>query len=165
MRLYQLPVSRIVGGPAWLDTDAFELTTTLDHVPAADETPALVRNLLEERFGLAVHESTITVPVLALQIARPDGALGPNLQPATAECFDQQAWVAAGAPRTPFPQGQRTQFCGVWSDGVSFEHVRGIAMDELAASIGQRFGLDIVNRTGPRGRSTFGSISSARRRR
>jgi len=148
---YQLPISRIVGGPAWLDTDAFELTTTLDHVPAADETPALVRNLLEERFGLAVHESTITVPVLALQIARPDGALGPNLQPATGECFDQKAWVAAGAPHASW-RWQSPVICGVWSGGVSFEQVRGITMDELAASMRHRFApevpLDVVNRTG-----------------
>ena len=29
-----------------------------------------------------------------------------------------------------------------------YERVRGIAMDEFAASIGQRLGLDVVNRTG-----------------
>src|SRR6185436_12164783 len=83
---YQLPSSRVIGGPAWLDTESFDLTTTIDHVPAADETPAIVRQLLEERFGLRVHEDTIDAPALALQIARPDGALGPNLQPATGEC-------------------------------------------------------------------------------
>jgi len=152
---YQFPASRIVGGPAWLDDDAFELTTTLDHVPAADETPALVRNLLEERFGLVVHESTVQVPVLALQITRPDGALGPNLQPATGECFDQQAWVATGAPRTPFPQGQRTRFCGVWDSGINYERVRGITMNALAESMRQRFAPalphDVVDRTGLEG--------------
>ena len=149
---YQLPLSRIVGGPAWLDTDAFELTTTLDHVPAADETPALVRSLLEERFGLAVHESTIKVPVLALEIARPDGALGPNLQPATGECFDQRAWVAAGAPRLSHGQGERTRFCGVWDSGIDYQRAQSVSMDDLAASMRQRFEpairLDVVNRTG-----------------
>ena len=149
---YQLPLSRIVGGPAWLDTDAFELATTLDHVPAADETPALVRSLLEERFGLAVHESTIKVPVLALEIARPDGALGPNLQPATGECFDQRAWVAAGAPRLLHGQGERTRFCGVWDSRIDYQRAESVSMDDLATSMRQRFapaiGLDVVNRTG-----------------
>jgi uncharacterized protein (TIGR03435 family) len=149
---YQLPVTRIVGGPAWLDTDGFDLATTLDHVPAADETPALVRTVLEERFGLVAHESRIRVSVLALQIARPDGALGPNLQPATGECFDQKAWVAAGAPRLSHGLGAGTQNCGVWDSGLGFESVRAISMDDLAASMRQRFapaiGLDIVNRTG-----------------
>ncbi|HXR44989.1 MAG TPA: M56 family metallopeptidase [Pseudolysinimonas sp.] len=149
---YQLPLSRIVGGPAWLDTDAFELATTLDHVPAADETPALVRSLLEERFGLAVHESTIKVPVLALEIARPDGALGPNLQPATGECFDQRAWVVAGAPRLLHGQGERTRFCGVWDSRIDYQRAESVSMDDLATSMRQRFapaiGLDVVNRTG-----------------
>jgi len=87
---YQLPASRVVGGPAWLETESFDLVTTLDHVPAADETPDIVRRLLEDRFALRIHESTIDVPALALELARPDGSLGPNLQPATGECFDQK---------------------------------------------------------------------------
>ena len=148
---YQVPLSRIVGGPAWLDTDAFELATMLDHVPAADETPALVRGLLEERFGLAVHESTIKVPVLALEIARPDGALGPNLQPATGECFDQ-VWVAAGAPRLSNGQGERTRFCGVWDSGIDYQRAQSVSMDDLAAWMRQHFEpaikFDVVNRTG-----------------
>lgn len=152
---YQAPVSRIVGGPAWLDTDAFELATTVDHVPTADETPELVRRLLEERFALHVHESTVTVPVLALEIARPDGALGPNLQASANDCFDQQAWVASGAPRLPFGQGERTVMCGVWDDGIDVQRVRRITMDDLAASMRQRFApaipLDVVNRTGLEG--------------
>jgi uncharacterized protein (TIGR03435 family) len=152
---YQLPTSRVVGGPAWLDSDSFDLTTTLDHVPAADETPAIVRQLLEERFALRVHDAVTEVPAVALEIARADGALGPNLQPATAECFDQKAWVAAGAPRLPFGQGQRTVICGVWDDGLNFEHVRGISMDDLAASMRHRYAailqLDVLNRTGLEG--------------
>ena len=131
--------------------------TTVDHVPAADETPGIVRQLLEERFGLRVHETTIEVPALALQIARADGGLGPNLQPSTAECFDQQAWIAAGTPNLgPLPQGQRTVFCGAWDDGVGYDRVIGVTMDDFAAQLRHRVGpakrleaqVDVVNRTG-----------------
>ncbi|HET9268449.1 MAG TPA: M56 family metallopeptidase [Vicinamibacterales bacterium] len=157
---YQLPHSHIIGGPAWLDSDSFDLVTTVDHVPAADETPGIVRQLLEERFGLRVHETTIDVPALALQIARPDGALGPNLQPATAECFDQRAWVAAGAPNLgPLQQGQRTVFCGAWDGGVGYDRVVGITMDDFAAQLRHRVApamrleaqIDVVNQTGLEG--------------
>jgi uncharacterized protein (TIGR03435 family) len=129
---YQLPTSRVVGGPAWLDSESFDLTTLVDHVPAADETPAIVRRLLEDRFALRVHEAAIEVPALALEIARPDGALGANLQPSTGECFDQKQWVAAGAPRLPFGQGQQTVFCGVWDSGVASDRVLGVTMDDFA---------------------------------
>lgn len=149
---YQVPASRVTGGPAWLDSDSFDLITTLDHVPAADETPAIVRQLLEERFGLRVHETVIEVPALALKLARPDGSLGPNLQPATAECFDQKAWVAAGAPRLPFGQGERTVFCGVWDSGVTFDRANSVTMDDLASRLRYEqmpaTRLDVVNRTG-----------------
>jgi uncharacterized protein (TIGR03435 family) len=153
---YQVPTSRIVGGPSWLDAESFDLTTTIDRVPAADETPAIVRQLLEDRFALRVHEGTIEVPALALEIARPDGALGPNLQPATGECFDQKEWVAAGAPnRGPLPQGQRTVFCGVWDSGVASDRVLGVTMDDFAARLAQQLTpalrLDVVNRTGVAG--------------
>jgi uncharacterized protein (TIGR03435 family) len=152
---YQLPASRVIGGPAWLDSESFDLTTTIDHVPAADETPAIVRQLLEERFALRVHETMIDVPALALQLARRDGSLGPNLQPATADCFDQKAWVAAGAPRLPFGQGERTITCGVWDGGVTYDRVRGVTMDEFAARLRHQTvpaaRLEVVNRTGLKG--------------
>jgi uncharacterized protein (TIGR03435 family) len=152
---YQIPAARVIGGPAWLDSESFDLTTTVDHVPAADETPAIVRRLLEERFVLRVHETTTETPALALQIARADGALGPNLQPATAECFDQKAWVAAGAPRVPLGQGERTVMCGVWDDGISSGVVRGTTMDEFAARLSYELPpaarTDVVNRTGLEG--------------
>jgi uncharacterized protein (TIGR03435 family) len=153
---YQLPLSQVVGGPAWLETDSFAVTTSIDHVPAADETPDIVRRVLEERFALRAHESTVDVPVFALEIARPDGVLGPNLQPATAECFDQQAWVAAGAPRLPFGRGERTINCGVWDNGIAYERVRSITMSDFAASMRHRLGpairRDVIDRTGLDGR-------------
>ena len=152
---YQLPMSQIVGGPAWMDTDGFELTTSVDHVPSADETPDLVRTILEERFGLRVHEGTTEVPVWALQMARADGVLGPNLQPATAPCFDQQAWVSAGAPVLPTGRGERTVTCGVWDEGISYQRVRSITMADFAATmrhhLAPAISRDVIDRTGLEG--------------
>ena len=150
---YQVPASRVTGGPAWLDSDSFDLITSVDHVPAADETPAIVRQLLEERFGLRVHHAMIEVPALALRVARADGALGSNLQPATAECFDQKAWVASGTPNLPpLPNGQRTVFCGVWDSGVTYDRANSVTMDDLASRLRDNqvpaSRLEVVNRTG-----------------
>jgi uncharacterized protein (TIGR03435 family) len=150
---YQLPTSQVVGGPAWLDSDSFDLTTTVDHVPAADETPAIVRQLLEERFSLRVHEAVTDVPALALEIARADGVLGPNLQPATGACVHQEDWVAAGAPhRGPLPQGPQ---CGVWDSGVASDRVLSVTMDDVAARLSHQATagprLDVINRTGLQG--------------
>jgi len=153
---YQLPTARVIGGPAWLDAESFDLVTTVDYVPAADDTPAIVRQLLEDRFALRVHETTTDVPAFALEVARPDGSLGPQLQPATAECFDQQAWVAAGAPiRRPWPQGQRTVICGEWDGGVSHDRVRGITMDDFVIKLPYNLApgaqMNVINRTGLEG--------------
>jgi len=153
---YQLPTSQIVGGPAWLDSDSFDLTTSIDHVPAADETPAIVRQLLEERFSLRVHEGVTAVPALALELARADGALGPNLQPATGECVPQNEWVTAGGSnRGRLPQGRLTVPCGVWESGVASERALSVTMDDVAARLSQHAAagsrLDVINRTGLQG--------------
>jgi len=149
---YQLPLSRVVGGPAWLDSDALELITTVDHVPAADETPGLVRDLLEQRFALRVHEGTTEVPVFALEIARADGALGPTLQSATSECFDQRAWVAAGAPPRPAGLVQGMAICGTWDDTISSDRGYSISMADFAVALHRRFPpairREVVDRTG-----------------
>lgn len=48
---------QVTGGPAWLDTDMFDITATTgqhDQLPP-NELRLLLRSLLDERFGLRVH--------------------------------------------------------------------------------------------------------------
>ncbi len=146
---YQLPGSGIVGGPAWIDTETFDLSTTLDSAPAAEEMPGVVRELLERRFNLSAHEETRDFPVYALVIARPDGALGSHLQPSTSDCFDQQEWIAAGRPR--IQPNQIRSFCGVWGnglDGVSAEKVTMAELAEYLSRPGPILNRLVVDRTG-----------------
>ena len=152
---YQAPRSQVIGGPAWLDSDSFDLMTTIDHVPAADETPAIVRQLLEARFSLRVHDALTEVPALALEIARTDGALGPNLQPATGACVHQDRVAAGASTRTPLSQGQVTVLCGGWDSGVTSDRALSVTMDDVAARLSRQTiagtRLDVINRTGLQG--------------
>ena len=146
---YQLPGSRILGGPAWIDTETFDLSTTLDSAPAAEEMPGVVRELLERRFNLSAHEETRDFPVYALVIARPDGAVSPNLQPSTSDCFDQQAWIAAGRPR--LQTSELRSFCGVWDNGLDGVFAQKVTMAEFAEYLsrpGPILNRPVVDRTG-----------------
>lgn len=75
-----------VGGPAWIDKNAYELTLKFSDLPTIPQAQALIRTLLEERFALRWHVEQREAPVYALVVARPDGRLGAGLQPSTVDC-------------------------------------------------------------------------------
>jgi len=78
---YGLPQTQMVGGPDWLNSDKFdmdaksdpEVNEVLAKMPDNDANAtkqAMVRKLLEERFGLVVHRETREMPVFDLVVAR-----------------------------------------------------------------------------------------------
>jgi uncharacterized protein (TIGR03435 family) len=109
---YGLPDVQIVGGPAWMDADRFEvMATTRADVTAADAR-AMLRALLVDRFRLTTHTETRELPVYLLQMARDDRRPGPQLRPSGAECAPMKgpqrgtaapAFVAAPPPPPPPP--------------------------------------------------------------
>jgi uncharacterized protein (TIGR03435 family) len=73
--------SELIGGPAWLDTDRFDIVGKM----AQPDSPKwlMVRTLLADRFKLVTHEESRELPIYALVVARSDGRLGPKLHPST----------------------------------------------------------------------------------
>ncbi len=47
----------------------------------------MLRSLLVERFKLATHPEQRDMPVLALRLAKRDGAVGPELRRADVDCL------------------------------------------------------------------------------
>ena len=95
---YRVPETRILGGPAWIDTERFDI---LANAPAgaattSDGVRAMLRTLLAERFGLVLHAENREIPVYSLRIARADRKLGPNLHESTTNCTGQAPRMAAG---------------------------------------------------------------------
>lgn len=68
---YSVDPDNVSGGPAWLDTDRFDIVAK----PPADATPAalngMLQSLLKDRFNLAVHAETQPKPAYALTAKRP----------------------------------------------------------------------------------------------
>jgi uncharacterized protein (TIGR03435 family) len=77
---FDVPASRIVGGPAWMSTERFDIEakseSALDSRPGSDpiesrlEKRRMVRALLAERFHLIVHSETRDLPVYAMVTAK-----------------------------------------------------------------------------------------------
>jgi uncharacterized protein (TIGR03435 family) len=76
---FRVQDSQIVGGPAWLDTDRYDIEakTGSPEKVSPDQIGALMQNLLAERFGLTFHRETREMPILALVAAKG----GPKLKP------------------------------------------------------------------------------------
>src|SRR5215471_1765782 len=77
---YQVQDSQLIGGPAWANSDHFDIVAKADLDPAAGPmvqqpdgpTPIqlMLRALLEERFKLVVHRESRPVSVFELVVAR-----------------------------------------------------------------------------------------------
>jgi uncharacterized protein (TIGR03435 family) len=77
---------QIAGGPSWIASDRFDVEATTRPDVTADEARAMLRALLEKRFNLAVHRETREMTVTALEPARTDKRLGPQLRASGPDC-------------------------------------------------------------------------------
>ena len=86
---YDIPQSRMIGGPKWLDSTHFDVRDKVDEATAAHldkldskekrlQSMAMFQQLLADRFGLKVHWETRELPVYALVPSKS----GPKLKPA-----------------------------------------------------------------------------------
>ena len=75
----------ILGGPAWLATDRFDISAKFN-VNDQSRVPAMLQTLLVERFGLVAHRETRPMPVYVLTLARTDGEIGSGLTPSRLNC-------------------------------------------------------------------------------
>ena len=89
MAAYQKQPFQIVGGPAWQNSDKFDITArAADATLTTDQMLDLLKTLLADRFKLKVHPETREVPIYALVVARDDGRLGAKLKPSADDCPD-----------------------------------------------------------------------------
>lgn len=112
---YDLPrVALVIGGPAWVDSDRFDIEATF----AAGAEPARVREmlraLLAERFGFRARAEQRQWPVYHLVFARNDGTLGPKLRRSTIDCASMKdedipcvMVISAAGPRGVVRGGKR----------------------------------------------------------
>ena len=98
---YQLPEFRVVGGPAWIDVDRFDVEATAGAAVSADQIRAMTRTLLEDRFHLKAHMETRELPIYVLSFARRDAKLGDQIKPSGVEC--RPVTPPPGAPPAPPP--------------------------------------------------------------
>jgi uncharacterized protein (TIGR03435 family) len=147
---------RILDGPAWTDTDGFDIEAkTVGEFPDTGAGPGfstsgelMLRTLLADRFKLVVREETRQMPVFAL-VAVKSGDLGPQLKPSSGE--DCAAPIARGA--APVPSTPPLPPCGAARmSGAGHFLIYSATMDQMAKALEIVARQTVVNRTGMSGR-------------
>jgi uncharacterized protein (TIGR03435 family) len=160
---YSLQPQQLIGGPAWLDSDRFDIVAQADGdlsptppggPPGAPQL--MMQRLLAERFGLVVHTESRELPVYALTVARSDGRLGPRIKPAAVDCLALMTKAPGGVPvQAPqLPDGRPA--CGARRDGSGRVTAGGTSMLMFATQLltGQSDRL-VIDRTGLTGSYDF----------
>lgn len=174
----QLQDFQLVGGPAWINSDRFDIEAKLEG--GGPMTPqsiqSVLRQILEERFALKVHRETRELPIYALVLARSDGRLGPNLTLTSPECstmMNQRGNGPAAGPDGrggvavsrggPPPDGRGAPgraggpppldfdappVCGRRGGGFGRLRAGGTSMDDFATMISGTAQRVVVNKTG-----------------
>ena len=163
---YQLQPYQLQDAPSWTREDRYNINARLDPQIASRLQPEghpptwalALRNLLAERSRLTFHRETRELPIYALMVARADRKLGPNIQPAKADCdalrTESEAAARAGRP-SPYPPrtetwtpcGLRTAPGRIVSGGYGFA--------EFMRELSVRTGRQVVDRTGLAGKWDF----------
>src|SRR5262245_61363859 len=67
---YGLEAYQIYGGPAWVDSDQFEITAKSTSPATREQLLLMLRALLSDRFRLEFHVATKEIPAYALTVAQ-----------------------------------------------------------------------------------------------
>jgi uncharacterized protein (TIGR03435 family) len=128
---YGVGPQQVIGGPDWLDTDRFAIDARADRRIDEDAIFMLMlRDLLADRFKLALHRETRNLPVYVLEVARN----GPKLEKAD-----------------PVEASTNTS-----SDNTSIlVDARHADMDSFARTLARQTALPVINQTGLEGFFTF----------
>ena len=154
-----MQMSRVIGGPPWIDSNLYEINAQASPPwPRSPDGPPrelflMIRSVLLERFKLKTHMETREMPVYELVLARPDGRLGPRLQPSEAKCEAAMAAVQAGEPLPP-RQPNEPPPCGLMGGPVR-TLAGGATMQQFAAHLSNRVERLVVDKTGLTGRFAF----------
>lgn len=143
LRAYGLVDAQLIGAPAWLNSERYDIDARVDAAPPGGPEALLpmVRTLLAERFKLVAHAEMRELPAYALTFARRDRQPGPEMRATLTDCTRASTLTAdevRAAVRDGWPP---------WRVRRS-----GITMPALAIALQRLVDRPVVDQTGLGGR-------------
>ena len=141
----------VFNAPAWASSESYDVSAVTNPTATRLTMPVerrMLRNLLEDRFGLVVHREKRSMDTYALVREKPD-KLGPQIHPTAVDC---KTFLASG--RLPPPEKpadfERLQTCQRFGGSGSLAY-SGVTMSELAWTLHWSLHATVVDRTGLEG--------------
>lgn len=75
---YGIQSFQLSGGPAWLQSDRYDVEAKAQGNPSSDQMNSMLQALLEDRFKLKVHRTTKELPTYELTVAKGGSKLRPS---------------------------------------------------------------------------------------
>ena len=144
MAAYDVRFRRIVDGPEWIRTDRFDIVAMAPAGFDPDDTHAMMRRLLEERFGLVVRREVRRTPTYTLGWPGRSRKPGVRLRTPSPDCEKAEARRRerdGGLPRCQSSAGF----------GAGSIHVRRSPMSAFIVWLGEAAGREVIDKTGLRG--------------
>jgi uncharacterized protein (TIGR03435 family) len=140
---WQVQPYQVSGGPPWLESAHFDISTKADSNPKPGETPLMLQALLKERFQLVIRKETKELPIYAIVLAHKDGKLGPQLTESKCVPFDRD-----NPPPPPEPGTAPPLFCGGAQLGPAQMRMSGMQIADVAPMLSRMLGRTVIDKTG-----------------
>jgi uncharacterized protein (TIGR03435 family) len=138
---YSVKDFQIMGGPAWMYNDRFDITAKGNAVTGVDGIQAMVQSLLADRYKLAFHRETKEMPIYepvaakgGLKIAAPKEGSCVVVDP-------------KNPPNPPRPGEPPPRFCGTVRMGRGLLEAYGINMDRFLSVLSDTVGRRVIDKT------------------
>lgn len=144
---YGVSEDNIAGGPAWLNSDVFDVIAKVPEGTTPAAANLMLRSLLADRFGLVVHNGTRPLPRYVLTVGKNGSKLKAASGSETPGCQPQQQARGRGDPSDPSTIPDIKVVCrNLTSSGIA-ENLRQMA--------GGYFDHDVVDSTNLEGTWDF----------
>jgi bla regulator protein blaR1 len=140
---YRLQDFQVVAGEGWMDDERFDIDARPARSASPDEMRLMLRELLRERFGLALRQERRDVPVYALRASGAGAGLGARLKRPPVDCAARA--VAAGAAPTDANGGLNACGLRLTPGGLN---ARGVTMAMLANELSTHVDRIVIDQTG-----------------
>ena len=128
---YGVKPESVAGGPAWLESDRFDVIAKVPADASPEALRTMLQSLLADRFGLVIHNDTRPMPAWVLLAGRAprikqsegSGGGGCGDQPAEHSATNNAAWGCHNVTMAVFAEALRTSSIGPVTGYISGKEV------------------------------------------